>query len=141
MDELHIEDFCKDTACTLLTLYKRFPVKTTVYVEDICGPDTPDDFGLHSPRHMAGFGAIAWLAEEGIVRYAEALRQEAFEELILTQESFLHLAAQVPSTESVQSRANELHDMLRDASSITLRDYILALLNALATFTSKSYAE
>jgi hypothetical protein len=61
MLDVHIDDFFKDCAVILLHGFKYFPTKQVLYVEDICGPDEADEFGLHSPRHLAGFGAIIWL--------------------------------------------------------------------------------
>lgn len=93
MADIHIEDFYKDTALILLQLYLLFPRKTSVYVEDIAGPDAPDEFGLHSPRHMACFGAMLWLADEGHLRYEDTIRQEAIDQAVLTRESFVRLSS------------------------------------------------
>ncbi len=93
MADIHIEDFYKDTARILLQLYMLFPRKTSVYVEDIAGPDAPDEFGLHSPRHMACFGAMLWLAEEGHLRYVDTIRQEAIDQAVLTRDTFVTLSS------------------------------------------------
>ena len=42
MSDLHIDDFYHDAGLILALLYAVFPRKTTLYVEDISGPDTPD---------------------------------------------------------------------------------------------------
>ena len=63
MADLHIDDFYRDSAMILLRLYTTFPRKTVLYVDDICGPDAPDEFGLHSERHQSCFSAMTWLAE------------------------------------------------------------------------------
>ncbi|WP_097461167.1 hypothetical protein [Mangrovitalea sediminis] len=93
MADIHIDDFYKDTARILLQLYNAFPRKASVFVEDIAGPDQPDEFGLHSKRHMACFGAMLWLAEEGFIRYVDTIRQEAVDQAILTQQSFVRLSS------------------------------------------------
>ena len=93
MNNLHIDDFCKDCALILLQLYRVFPRRHTVYVEDICGSDTPDEVGLHSDRHMAGLGAMLWLAEEGYIRYQSLVYQDAVDQAVLTQKSFIILTA------------------------------------------------
>ena len=63
MADIHIDDFYRDVATIFLRLYAVFPRKSTLYVEDICGPDQPDEFGLHHPRFQAGFSAMVWLAD------------------------------------------------------------------------------
>lgn len=93
MADIHIDDFYKDTARILLQLYNAFPRKASVFVEDIAGPDQPDEFGLHSKRHMACFGAMLWLSEEGFIRYVDTIRQEAIDQAILTQQSFVRLSS------------------------------------------------
>lgn len=93
MSDLHIDDFCKDIARILNHLYLQFPRKTTVYVEDIAGPDEPDEFGLHSPRHMACLGALVWLSEEGYIRFESTIRQEAVDQAVLAGRSFTALSS------------------------------------------------
>ncbi len=90
--DLHVEDFFKDAALILNRLYSLFPRKSTVFVEDICGPDSPDEFGLHSPRHEACFGAMLWLAEEEYLRFESIIRREAIDQAVLTHKSFLMLS-------------------------------------------------
>lgn len=87
MADIHIEDFCKDAARILVQLFNQFPRPTSVYVEDIAGADHPDEYGLHSDRHMACFGTMLWLAEEGYIRYVDTVRQEAIDQATLTHKS------------------------------------------------------
>ena len=61
MPDIHIEEFYRDAAIALLQLYSVFPRRINLFVEDIAGPDDPDEFGLHSPRHQACFGALLWI--------------------------------------------------------------------------------
>ncbi|WP_297793586.1 hypothetical protein [uncultured Marinobacter sp.] len=93
MADIHIEEFYKDTAIALVQLYGAFPRRTNLFVEDIAGPDEPDEFGLHSKRHMACFGALLWLEEEGLLRYVDTIRQEALDQAVLTQKAFVRLSA------------------------------------------------
>jgi hypothetical protein len=93
MSDLHIDDFCKDAARILNQLYLVFPRKSTLFVEDIAGHDEPDEFGMHSERHMACFGTMVWLAEEGLIRYADTIRQEAVDQAILGGRAFALLSA------------------------------------------------
>ena len=55
MADIHIDDFYRDVAAIFLRLYALFPRKSTLFVEDISGPDQPDEFGLHHPRFEACF--------------------------------------------------------------------------------------
>ena len=71
MADIHVEEFYRDVAIALSQLYSAFPRRINLFVEDIAGPDEPDEFGLHSKRHMACFGALLWLAEEGFLRYRD----------------------------------------------------------------------
>ncbi|MCH8497565.1 MAG: hypothetical protein LAT63_03760 [Marinobacter sp.] len=93
MADIHIEDFYRDTALILVNLYNAFPRRINLFVEDISGPDEPDEFGLHSKRHAACFGAMLWLAEEGMLRYVDTIRQEALDQAVLTQAAFVRLSA------------------------------------------------
>ena len=98
MADLHVEEFYKDAAVALVQLYGAFPRRTNLFVEDIAGPDEPDEFGLHSKRHMACFGALLWLAEEGLVRYVDTIRQEALDQAVLTRSAFIRLSAPAPAS-------------------------------------------
>lgn len=91
--DLHIDDFCKDVAKTLMMLYRRFPVKTTLYVEDISGPDDPDEFGLHSPRFEACFNTLLWLKEADYIWFNDTVKQEAVEEATLSHRGFSLIAS------------------------------------------------
>ena len=98
MADIHVEEFYKDTAIALVQLYGAFPRRVNLFVEDIAGPDDPDDFGLHSKRHMACFGALLWLEEEGFLRYVDTIRQEALDQAVLTHKAFVRLSAPADST-------------------------------------------
>jgi len=126
MFDLHIGDFFGDAAKTILTLYRRFPVKSTLYVEDICGPDSPDEFGLHSPRHTACFSCILWLAEENYIRFSQPMQQEAFEEVVLTQECFLHFSKPIQTDNSPRTLVSDLEDIVQHKSSNDLEQFMLS---------------
>lgn len=96
MADIHVEEFYKDVAIALVQLYGAFPRRINLFVEDIAGPDEPDEFGLHSKRHMACFGALLWLEEEGLLRYVDTIRQEALDQAVLTREAFIRLSAPAP---------------------------------------------
>ena len=98
MADIHVEEFYKDAAIALVQLYGAFPRRINLFVEDIAGPDEPDEFGLHSKRHMACFGALLWLAEEGLLRYIDTIRQEALDQAVLTRQAFIRLSSPAPQT-------------------------------------------
>jgi len=126
MNELHIGDFYKDVAGILAALYKRFPTKSALYIEDVCGPDEPDEFGLHSPRYTACFSAALWLAEEGYLRFSDTIQQEAFDECVLTQKAFLTLSA--IDISPGQSRAAHIIALLKEGNSEKLNGYVSSLM-------------
>lgn len=97
MADIHVEEFYKDVAIALIQLYSAFPRRVNLFVEDIAGPDEPDEFGLHSKRHMACFGALLWLQEEGLLRYVDTIRQEALDQAVLTRSAFIRLSAPAPA--------------------------------------------
>ncbi|WP_096087603.1 hypothetical protein [Agaribacterium haliotis] len=139
MHELNIGDFCKDAARIILSLYQRFPQKSTLYIEDISGPDNPDDFGLHSSRHMACFSTVVWLAEEGWLRYGDNIQQEAFDEVVLSQKAFVYFAGvdtldnasnSTPDGTGTQTRIHKLEQILKNKSSDQLCAYIIEQMQA-----------
>ena len=93
MADIHIDDFCRDAALTLLHLYSAFPRRASVYVEDIVGVDEPDEVGLHSDRHMACLGTMLWLAEEGYIRYEAMVYQDGIDQAVLSGRSFTLLSS------------------------------------------------
>ena len=93
MSDLHIDDFYKDVAIGFLHLYQFFPRKTILYVEDVCGADQPDEFGLHSNRFLSGFSTLVWLGDQGYLRYQAPIKQEALDQAVLTERGFLLLSS------------------------------------------------
>ncbi|MCR9104122.1 MAG: hypothetical protein NXI15_02420 [Gammaproteobacteria bacterium] len=154
MADLHIEDFYRDVAKTLLHLYGTFPTKTILYVEDISGPDEPDEFGLHNPRFNACFSAMVWLSEQGYLTFDDVIGREALDQAVLTRHSFLLLtamaycagddegnaarddtpdsaaASELPASiaATLQSNVMQLRNAVRSASSIRIKNCVRALL-------------
>ena len=130
IDSLHIDDFCRDVAKVLRNLYKQFPNKSVLYVEDICGPDTPDEFGLHSPRFESAFSAVVWMKNSGIIEYASPIQREAFEHTCLTLKGFnlLHTNVNVIGTQSLSLRIHELSQCLKEGSSSQLTELVVSYL-------------
>lgn len=129
MSDLHISDFYKDASKILLQLYKNFPKKATVLVEDIAGPDSPDDFGLASERHQACFGAMVWLADAGYLQYAETIRQEALDQAILSHKAFTLLTATASGDDPAdKNNIQSLRLALKSGSSDQLERCMRSLL-------------
>lgn len=102
MADLHIDDFYKDVALILLRLYGVFPRRHLLFVDDICGFEEPDEFGLPSARSLGCFSAMVWLGEEGYLRFEAPIRQEALDQAVLTEKSFLLLSSrsELPALEN-----------------------------------------
>ena len=90
-DDLNIDDFCQDVGRILATLHQVFPRPIILSVDDICGPEETDEFGIHSNRYLACFSTMLWLAEEGYLRYVETLRNEGIDQAVLSARCFAHL--------------------------------------------------
>lgn len=143
MTDLNVDEFCKDAARALLVLYRTFPRPHMLFVEDLCGADRVDEVGMHSDRHMACFSALLWLAEEGLLRYGDTIRQEAVDQAVLTGRCFTLLAAPAPALEPSdagdlpeavrverQTHAHRLERALAERSSTRTRTALLDLLDA-----------
>lgn len=127
MADLHIDDFCHDVLWTLMRLYNAFPRRQSIFVEDISGPDAPDEVGLHSRRHMACLGAMLWLAEEGYIRYEATIYQDGIDQAVLTQPTFVLLTA--PSELRFEEPGEQLPDTVV-RGQLTLAQQIRAALRS-----------
>ncbi len=140
MSDINVDDFFKDAAKVLNQLYGMFPRRHTVFVEDICGFEEPDEFGMPTDRHLACLGTLLWLGEEGFLRYEDVIRQEAIDLAVLTGKCFTALCSRTTSKpaeetlpESIRTeRATHIY-RLRDAlsakSSATVRAAMLELMS------------
>lgn len=131
MLDIHITDFYNDVARILTTLYKAFPRQISMYVEDISGLDTPDDYGLHSERHLACFHTFLWLKAEGLIRYGDVEGQTAFNHTVLTLDGFRWLA-NFDAVEGGPRFIDELTIAIEEGSSNETERLIRSLLNAQA---------
>ncbi len=140
MSDINVDDFFKDAAKVLNQLYGMFPRRHTVFVEDICGFEGPDEFGMPTDRHLACLGTLLWLGEEGFLRYEDVIRQEAIDLAVLTGKCFTALCSRTTSIpteetlpESVRAeRAThiyQLRDALSAKSSATVRAAMLELMS------------
>lgn len=92
MLDIHIEEFFIDCFHIMAQLYGSFPSARAVYVEDIAGPDAPDEYGVHSKRFLACFGAMLWLEKENYLRFESTIRQEAIDQATLSEKGLLLLS-------------------------------------------------
>lgn len=144
MADIHIDDFYKDSAMILCALYNNFPRPHTLYVEDIIGPDEPDEFGLQSKRHQSCFATMLWLGSEGYLRYTDTIRQMAIDQAVLTHHAFVLISGQyelrpLPSEEEASlpnsvfehrsSNINQLREAINSGSSSSLRTIVRYLLS------------
>lgn len=144
MADLHIEDFYRDCGKIFQLLYASFPRRVVLYAEDISGPDTPDEFGVASPRHQACFGAMLWLAGEGYLDYEETIRQEGLDQVVLSRQGFVLLSTRcsLPPTDEQNeggpqslaelqaSNISRLRQAIRSRSSIEIKRVVSYLLAA-----------
>lgn len=93
MTDLHIDDFYRDSALIFIRLYNQFPRKLILYVDDICGADTPDEYGLPSDRYQACFSTMVWLGEQGYLTHSGTIRQTAIDQAVLSEKGFLLLSS------------------------------------------------
>ena len=133
MSDIHIDDFFKDAALTLNRLYAAFPRKIPVFVEDIAGTVTTDEFGVPGERFVACFGTLLWLAEEGYLRYDDTIRMEAIDQAVLTGRCFnvlmlpsrtdrpLDASMPVSVRNERSTHIHELRDALKSGNSVTVR--------------------
>ena len=113
-------------------------------MDEVSGPDEPDEFGLHHPRFQAGFSAMVWLADQGYLQFEDTIRQEALDQVVLTRRGFLLLSSrsalepQEPESNadtplSVRERSQQniarLREALREGSSAGLRRCVHYLLS------------
>ncbi len=126
MFAIHIEEFFHDTYAIMNTLYQAFPNKCNVFVEDIAGPDQPDDYGLHSKRFQSCFGTMLWLEIEGFIRFESTLRQEAIDQACLTMKG-LSLLATISNDDFMDDITQKINTQQHLENPLTCKPYIDAL--------------
>ena len=143
MADIHVDDFYKDCAVILCQLYITFPRPSTIYVDDIIGPEEADEFGLQSKRHQACFATMLWLGDEGYLRYSDTVQQIAIDQAVLTHRAFVLISGQyelhpLPSDEDTSlpgsvlehrlSNINQLRLAIQSGSSASLKTIVRYLL-------------
>jgi len=144
MSDIHVDEFFKDAARALTLLYANFPRRQPIFVEDVCGPQPVDEFGLHSDRHQACLGTLIWLGEEGLLRHEGLIRQEAIDQAVLSSRCFTLLSTPALRNEPRdvtdlpplvrEERATNIHRLrsaLKERSSARLRAAMMDLLSVL----------
>ncbi len=94
MSDIHIEEFYHDIGLILSRLYSSFPRRTILYVEDISGEDIADEYGIHSERYLNCLSAMVWLKDHNYINFDSLVKQEAADQVVLTEKSFLILTSQ-----------------------------------------------
>lgn len=144
MADIHIADFYKDCAKILVRLYNSFPNKIILYVDDIAGEASPDEFGLHSERYLSGLSTMIWLAEAGYIRFHSCIKQDAIDQAVLTEKGFLLLSSRLfddpdkPVSDHPElpisvlnaslRTVQRLREALKSGSSTLIEHYVSALL-------------
>ncbi|MGB1272553.1 MAG: hypothetical protein ACPG5T_10810 [Endozoicomonas sp.] len=117
MADIHIDEFYHDCIKILGQLYNSFPRLTTLYVDDITSGAGTDEYGIPNRRHKACFDTMLWLASEGYLRYQDRVRQDALDQVTLTEKSFLKLSLSLPPLESQPPFETELPEIVSQKRS------------------------
>lgn len=147
MNNINIDEFFADAAKILVRLQRSFPQPIILQVDDICGAEETDEYGMHSPRYLACFSAMLWLSEEGYLRFNETVRSEAIDEAVLSARCFVLLTqpntqphSEHPATDSGtpelpgsvalerSSLGHQLQQTLRPRDSLALNALMLELM-------------
>ena len=144
MSDIHIDDFFKDAAKTLQRLYQSFPRRVPIFVEEIAGPVSTDEFGVLGDRFVACLGTLLWLGEEGYLRHGGTIRQEAIDQVVLTSRCFGVLTMQSPADAPIdvslpasvrgeqRTHIHRLREALKSGNSIHVRAvmaHVMALMD------------
>lgn len=99
--DIHIDEFNRDVAIALHKLYHNFPRPMALYIDEMDRIEEPDEFGVVSDRHQRCLGALLWLADEHIIRYADTIGLEGIDQAILTLTSFQALHSRYDNETSI----------------------------------------
>ncbi|HFB64071.1 MAG TPA: hypothetical protein ENJ60_00895 [Aeromonadales bacterium] len=125
MSDLHLDDFRKDAAITLLRLYNNFPREHSLYVVEICAEETTDEFGLPSKRHEACQAGMLWLARHGLMSYGQVVPDEGIELAVLTPKGLQLLLS---ADDNKKPRIENLRAAIKSCSSEKIEKVMNALL-------------
>lgn len=91
--DLHVDDFYRDAALGLVTLYQSFPRPVTLYLDDMVGILPPDEVGLPHPRQQHCLSTLLWLSNEGYIRHLGTIGYDAVDQAELTEKAFIRLSS------------------------------------------------
>lgn len=124
MLDIHIIEFYTDVGKIFWRLYQNFPRKISIWVEDISGPDQPDEYGLHSDRYMATYNTMIWLMEEGYIRYQDVEQNEVFNHCCLTEKGYVLLVNIDDPTIEEERSINQISAALKEKSSTQMQSVV-----------------
>ena len=113
--DIHIDEFNRDVALTLIRLYQGFPKPMAIYVDDISRVDEPDEYGVISDRHQRCLGALLWLADEGILRFRDTIGIEGIDHAVLSLATLQALHHRSP--DNAQSVIEQIREAVQERSS------------------------
>ncbi len=150
MSNINTDEFFADSAKILTVLHSAFPQPIILQVDDICGAEETDEYGMHSPRYLACFSAMLWLAEEGYLRFVETIRSEAIDQAVLTARCFVLLTkpdtkvfadqaalsasnTDLPDSVALErsSLSHQLRSVLRPRNSLTINSIMMQLMSTM----------
>ena len=86
----------------------------TIFVDDVYQAEEPDEFGMHSDRYRACFGALLWLGEEHYLRFEASIKDEAIDQAILTARCFTLLSSPIdPTVADSKQEPGDLPELVR----------------------------
>jgi hypothetical protein len=103
LSDINVDDFFRDSARSLALLYSVFPRRQTLFVDDIYQSEEPDEFGMHSDRFRACFGALTWLGETNYLHFQDTIKDEAIDQAVLTGRCFTLLSSPASSIAAAES--------------------------------------
>ncbi|PVZ69748.1 hypothetical protein [Pelagibaculum spongiae] len=126
MLDVHIDDFYKDISVILLTLFRNFPCKANLYVDDLTGPAVLDEFGLQDRRFRSALSAMSWLAEEGYIRHSGDYNPDGLDQAVLSERAFKQLTkaitiSDVSEQQQIENIASIIEQAIHDRSSIKIK--------------------
>ncbi len=130
--DIHMTDFYNDAGRILINRYRCFPREEPLWVDDICGPHDLDEFGQHSPRHMACLATVLWLTREGYLTYTSQDGQAGFNHCVLTEKSLALLCGW--HIDRPQRPIDALEEALLSGSSQDMEAAVQTILRASAGY-------
>lgn len=124
MLDIHITEFYNDVGRILNFLYLQFPRPITLWTDDISGPDTTDEFGMHSERYLASYATVVWLKDENYLRFDDVDKKDAFNHCCLTEQGFQALIGFQQTVDDETRPIDLIRHALHEASSSLMEDAV-----------------